>query len=200
MKKTVAFRKFEERDIDFIYKCKNDDKLNSMIVGRHQSFSYEDAEKWVKNCMKGDRPDLRYWAICTNDEDCRIIGWVSLSEIDYSNKKAHYNGIVIGDKDYKDGYAWVEGNLFVLTTCFEEMRLNRVYSTCRVDHPLSVPMCKALFYVFDGRLREALFRNGKYLDLYYSSILSKEYFDHKNKGEYELSAVVKRLLKIIKTE
>ena len=30
---TVAFRDFEERDIDFIYRCKNDENLNSMIVG-----------------------------------------------------------------------------------------------------------------------------------------------------------------------
>ena len=43
MEKTVCFRDFEVRDIDFIYKCKNDEKLNSMIVGQWHPFTYEEA-------------------------------------------------------------------------------------------------------------------------------------------------------------
>ena len=200
MTNIVTFRKFEERDIDFIYKCKNDEKLNSMVVGNWKPLTYEEAAQWVRNCMKGDRPDLKYWAICTNDEERRIIGWVSLSEIDYYNKKAHYNGILIGDKEYNDGIAWIEANLFILSTCFEEMKLNRLYSTCRADHPLSVPISKALFFFFEGRLRDSLLRDNKYVDVLYLSMLSKEYFSHKIKGEYEVIGVINRLVRIFKSE
>ena len=45
------FRDFEERDIDFIYHCKNDEKLNSMIVGQWYPFTYEEAVKWYKKAV-----------------------------------------------------------------------------------------------------------------------------------------------------
>ena len=51
MERTVCFRDFEERDIDFIYKCKNDEKLNSMIVGPWHPFTYEEAAKWVHGLL-----------------------------------------------------------------------------------------------------------------------------------------------------
>ena len=52
----VLFRNFEERDIDFIYKCKNDEKLNELTVGQFHKFTYEEAEKWVHGCMNMPRP------------------------------------------------------------------------------------------------------------------------------------------------
>ena len=45
MDSTVLFRDFEDRDIDFIYHCKNDEKLNEMIVGQYHPFTYEEAVK-----------------------------------------------------------------------------------------------------------------------------------------------------------
>ncbi len=88
---TVCFREFEERDIDFIYRCKNDDKLNSMIVGQYHPFTYEEAAQWVHGCM-GEHESYKFWAMCTNDDDKKIIGWISLSNIDYENQKACHHG------------------------------------------------------------------------------------------------------------
>ena len=62
MERTVCFRDFEERDIDFIYKCKNDEKLNSMIVGQSKAFSYEDAVQWVHGCI-GSHDIFKFWAV-----------------------------------------------------------------------------------------------------------------------------------------
>ena len=59
MEKTVLFRDFEERDIDFVYRCKNDEKLNSMIVGEWHPFTYEEAVKRVHGCM-GEHETYKY--------------------------------------------------------------------------------------------------------------------------------------------
>ena len=40
MSRVVEFRKFEERDIDFIYRCKNNEKLNSSILFRMKRLHY----------------------------------------------------------------------------------------------------------------------------------------------------------------
>ena len=81
MQPTVIFRDFEERDIDFIYKCKNDEKLNSLIVAQYHPFTYEEAVQWVHGCM-GEHDTFKFWAIATNDDEKRIVGWVAVSHID----------------------------------------------------------------------------------------------------------------------
>lgn len=52
---------------------------------------------------------------------------------------------------------------------------------------------KAMFNKTESVMRQAAFKNGQYYDVSMSSILRGEYFDHKNKGEYEVMAVLKRL-------
>lgn len=193
MEKTVDFRDFEERDIDFIYKCKNDEKLNSLIVGDFHPFTYEEAVKWVHGCM-GEHDTYKFWAVCTNDEEKRIIGWVSLSKIDKKNRSACFHSIVIADSDYKTGIAWIESYLFVYEQAFEIIGLNRVYGTCRVDHKLSMRMSPTMFSQKEGILREAIYDNGRYVDLYAAALLAKEYFEHKASGDYEISKVIRRLV------
>lgn len=192
MEPTVIFRDFEERDIDFIYRCKNDEKLNSMIVGQYHPFTYEEATQWVHGCM-GEHETYKFWAIATNDDEKRIVGWVSLSQIDYSNKSACFHGIVIGDSDYRDGMAWIESVSFIHEYVFETLKFNRVYGSCRADHKLSKRMAEAMFNYNEGIYREALYSNGLYVDVLAHSLLAREYFEHKEKGDYELSKVIRRL-------
>jgi RimJ/RimL family protein N-acetyltransferase len=189
---TVCFRDFEERDIEFIYRFKNDEKLNSMIVGEWHPFSYEEAVKWVHGCM-GEHETFKFWAICANDEEKRIIGWVSLSQIDKINQCACFHGIVIGDRSYQDGFAWLETHLFIMEYAFERLGLNRLYGSSIVGHKDSNGIGMFLFWEQEGILRQAVFKNGLFYDLLLGSILKDEYFTHKNNGEYEIRSILKRI-------
>lgn len=193
MEKTVLFRDFEERDIEFVYKCKNDEKLNSLIVGEYHPFTHEEAEKWVHGCM-GEHDTFKFWAICTNDDEKSIIGWVSISNIDRINRSACHHGIVIGDPTYQNGLAWIESSLFVCEQVFETMNLNRLYGSCRVDHKLSMQLGPAMFKQREGTLREAVYKNGKFIDIAISAILAKDYFEHKAKGDFEIPKIIRRLV------
>ena len=51
----------------------------------------------------------------------------------------------------------------------------------------------AMFRHTEGIQREAIFDNGKYVDVHMSSLLAREYFEHKNNGDYEISKVIRRL-------
>lgn len=197
MNNTVCFREFEERDIDFIYRCKNDEQLNRLIVGNYHPFTYDEAKKWVEGCM-GEHETYKFWAICTNDDKKRIVGWVSLSEIDNKNHSACFHGLVIADKDYHDGFAWIESYLFVYEYAFEHLGLNRVYGTRRMDHKQTRAMGLVMFSKREGVLRQAIYKNGQYHDLAIGSLLSSEYFEHKEKGDYEIPAIIRRIKKIKK--
>lgn len=193
MGNTVLFRDFEDRDIDFIYKCKNDEKLNSKIVGSFHHFTYEEAVQWVHGCM-GEHETYRFWAVCTNDDEKRIVGWVSLSQIDRKNHSACFHGIVIADEGYRDGVAWIESYLFIYEQAFEVMGINRLYGTCRVDNKLSMQMSPVMFSQKEGILREAIYDNGQYVDLYAAALLAKDYFFHKQNGDYEIPKIMRRLV------
>ena len=192
---TVAFRDFEERDIDFIYRCKNDEKLNSMIVGDFHPFSYEDAVKWVHGCM-GEHDTFKFWAICTNDDEKRIVGWLSLSEINQNNRSTYFHGIVVGDKNYQDGFAWIESYLFLMSYVFEVMDFNRLYGSSLVGHSVSNNAGGVFLWTKEGVMRQAEYKNDKFYDVQVSSILQTEYLQNKNNGEYKLPAILKRIRQI----
>lgn len=193
----ITLRDFEERDIDFIYRCKNDEKLNSMVVGEFRPISYEEAIKWVQGCM-GKHETYKFWAICTNDEEKRIIGWISLSNINRANNSACFHGLVIGDFNYRDGSAWVESYQIILSYVFEIMKFNRLYGTYLPNHIMTKSMANSVFFKTEGVFRESTKKNGKYYDEVFASLLSSEYFEHKNNGEYTYNSIMKRLLKELK--
>ena len=164
MVKTVYFRAFEEEDAELIYQWMNDDELKKMSVGLNRRMCKNEALEWVKARMHHNNYQV-FWAICARDSN-KMIGYACLTDIHYINSSANFSGIVIGDRDYQDGLAWIETYLFIYEYVFERF--------------------------------DAAFKNGRYYDVSISSVLSNEYFHHKNAGEYEMSAILKRMRKAIK--
>ena len=199
MEKTVLFRDFDDRDIDFIYKCKNDEKLNSLTVGGFKKISYEEAVRWVQGC-KGEHDTYKFWAVCTNDDEKRIVGWVSLSEIDYTRKSALFHGIVIGDQSYKDGFAWIEAYLFIYEYVFEHLRFDSLYGSA-IESQISTLVIREVMFCQQTEVRgNAVLRNGKYYDVSFSVIKSSDYFMHKKLGDYEMLSILKRMRKVIRSK
>lgn len=197
MESKVSFRVFEERDIDFVYRCKNDEKLNSLIVGNWHPFTHEEAKKWVHGCM-GEHDNFKFWAICSNDEEMRIVGWTSLSEINLVDKSACFHGIVIADPDYRDGFAWIETYLFVYSYAFEQLNLNYVYGSALTDHITSQTMRRVMYSKTIEKKENAVFRDGKYHDVSKGVLFKEDYINHKIQGDYEFKAILKRLRTIKK--
>ena len=197
MESKVSFRDFEERDIDFIFRCKNDEKLNALIVGQWHPFTYEEAVRWVQGCM-GVHDTYKFWAICTNDKEMRIVGWTSLSEINLVDNSACFHGIVIADPDYRDGFAWIETYLFVYSYAFEQLNLNYVYGSALTDHITSQTMRRVMYSKTIEKKENAVFRDGKYHDVSKGVLFKEDYINHKIQGDYEFKAILKRLRTIKK--
>lgn len=196
MEKTVYFRAFEEEDAELIYKWMNDHELMKLSTGLNRHMCKEEALDWVKARMH--HHDYRvFWAICAKDTG-KMIGYASLTDIHYINSSANFSGIVIGDKGYQDGLAWIETYLFVYEYVFERLNLNRIYGHAIDEHLSTILMRSTMFCTTEGVMRQAAFKNGRYYDVSISSILREEYFNHKANGDYEISNVLKRLTKIIR--
>lgn len=194
---TVLFRDFEERDIDFIYRCKNDEKLDEKTTGHFHHFTYEEAVKWVHGCM-GEHETYKFWAVCTNDEEKNIVGWASLAKIDKENKSAFFHGIVIGNPNYRKGFPWIEIQQFVIDYAFQKLNVNRLEFSCLADHPTSMYIGPAMFFKQEGLFRQAVCKNGSYHDVAYFGLLRDEYMEHYQNGEYDLLSIIDRYAKIKK--
>lgn len=199
MEQTVLFRDFEERDIDFVYRCKNDEKLNRLVVGEWHPFTYEEAVKWVHGCM-GEHDTYKFWAVCTNDDEKRIVGWVSISEIDVAKKTACFHGIVIADPLYRDGLAEIESYLFVYHTCFVRMELETVYGASLMRQNESQVMGKAFFCERDEIIHKAVCRDGIWYDMSRGHLSKQDYMYHLENNEYNIYSIIKRVVKLKKGE
>lgn len=196
MEKTVYFRAFEEEDAKLIHQWKNDDELNTLTIGLNKKTCQEEDLEWVKSHMM-HHPYSAYWAICAKDTD-RLIGWACLTNIHYINSSAETGAIVIGDPEYNDGFAWVETILFLFEYAFERLGLNRVYGESLLGHRISNFVEGLMFMTREGVFRQAAFKNGRFYDVSYAAILKDEYFAHKEAGDYEIPAVIRRLKKLRK--
>lgn len=196
MEKTVYFRTFEEEDAELIYKWMNDDDLKKLSVGLNRRMSREEALNWVKRRMDHDQYNY-WWAICAKNTD-RMIGYLSLNNIHYINRAAEFGGLVVGDKEFQDGFAWIESYLFLYEFAFESLGLNRVFGMHLVDHTTTDFIGSVFFSKEEGVLRQAYYKNGSFHDASIGSLLSQEYFMHKEKGDYELESVMKRMMKKIR--
>ena len=193
MNKTVYFRSFEEDDAPLIYKWMNDDSLKTMSIGLNRRMCKDEALDWVKARMRHN-PYQVWWAICAVDSD-KMIGYMSLTDIHYINSSANFSGIVIGDKDYNDGFAWIESYLFIYEYAFERLGLNRVYGESIYEQKLSKTIGGIFFAQKEGILRQAAYKNGKYYDVIIGSLLRSEYLEHKENGDYEIMSIIRRFRK-----
>ena len=196
MEKNVYFRSFEEDDAELIYQWMNDDELKTMSVGLNRRMCKDEALDWVKARMRHNNYQV-FWAICAKDTN-KMIGYACLTDIHYINSSANFSGIVIGDKDYRDGMAWIETFLFVYEYGFERLNLNRIYGSVILGHKASMTISNIMFSKREGILRQAAYKNGRYYDVAIGSLLREEYFFHKNEGDYEIPAMLKRFIKLLR--
>lgn len=177
----IILRDFEERDVDFIYRSKNNRSINQYIVGDFIEYSYDDAVSWVKKCMDSSE-NYKFWAIAENNDFQSIIGWCGISNIDKKNNNALFHGITINNPIYQDSTAYSEACLFVLEYVFEKLSLNRLYTSCLKTEKFSTLFIESIFPAREGVLRDAFFKDGQYYDLLLYGILRNEYYDAKTKG------------------
>lgn len=193
MNYSVLFRDFEERDVDFVFKTKNNKTFFDLSVSEQNSFTYEDAIAWVQGCKKND-DSFKFWAICTDDEEKRIIGWCGIANIDYHNKSAYFHTIVISDKQYMGGIVVYATHKFIMHYVFEELKFNRLYSSYLSENTLQHRITQLIFNCVEGVMKEAIYKNGTFHDLTIAAILKKEYFEHKKNGDFESESVIQKLM------
>lgn len=109
------------------------------------------------------------------------IGNVSLQNINWVNRSAEI-AIIIGNKKYWNKGIGSEAYSLILQYGFGTLNLNRISSGQTLTNAGMIKVCEKNGMKKEGILREALYKEGKYLDAVIFSILKKEYEKIKNQN------------------
>lgn len=193
---TIYLRLLEPEDYETTYKWRNNYDMQKMTCGPLRFISKEMEKNWAHN-RSLDNTNNIYMAICLNEND-KMIGYTSINDINTINRSCDIGGIVIGDKEARNGNEIVEVYLLLLAYIFDQMNMHRTYAYYLDFHMMSAACLEAHFYQIEGCKREAVYKDGKYHNMMCTGLLRDEYYEHRNKGDYEIAATAKRLVKTLR--
>lgn len=183
--KIIILRDFEERDIDFMYKAKNDPSINKNTVDDFKPYTYEETKEWVRKCIDHDET-YKFFAIATNDDSKTIVGWCGFSNIDLINKTATFHGITIADKRFRHwGIACYQSAMLFLDYAFNILMLNALYAYCLDSSIVINIFFKTTFPNHTKLVKNGALRNGVLCDLFQYEITKEEYRDVIANGNLE---------------
>jgi RimJ/RimL family protein N-acetyltransferase len=104
----------------------------------------------------------------------RPIGNCGLHDINPKDHKAIF-GIVVGEKDYWSKAYGTEAARLMINYGFQQLNLHRISSSAFGFNERSIKFHKKVGFREEGRLRQAIFKNGEYHDLVLFGILREEW-------------------------
>jgi RimJ/RimL family protein N-acetyltransferase len=120
-----------------------------------------------------------YFAVTEKDSN-EIIGYTSISDIDYRNGKCFWSGIKLSPAVSGKGYGF-QIALKVLKYVFEELRMVRCIGMCQEDHTPAIKLMLKAGYEEEGLMRKYLFKNGEYVNVRLYSVTDDDYKTIKEK-------------------
>ncbi len=141
-------------------------------------YSVKKFKEWLEKDAEKDPPPFNFFSIHTLEDD-RLIGGISLDGGAYPSGET-FVGIGIGDPaDWGKGYGTDAMNI-ILRYAFEEMNLRRVALDTFEYNPRGIRSYEKAGFVYEGRMRGLLNRDGRRWDMIFMGILREEWEARQN--------------------
>ncbi|MGF7057631.1 GNAT family N-acetyltransferase [Brassicibacter mesophilus] len=169
----VKLRDLRKEDVQLAYQYMNDPEV---ILNLWTSIPYpmtlESEMAWFET--QKERKDTYNFSIEALDSGL-YIGGCGINDLDWKNSVATV-GIYIGHKDYRGKGYGTEAMKLLLKFIFSQINVNKVQLNVFGFNERAIKSYKKNGFIEEGRLRQAIFRNGKYHDEIIMGILREEYF------------------------
>ena len=168
----IILRELEKSDIPRINEWRNDAEVISQL-GANFIYISEDVDyRWFENYQANRERSIRL-AILDKATESHI-GNIYLTEIQQINRSAEFS-IFIGQSKFRSkGYGF-EAIKLILSHGFKDLNLNRIHLTVLTDNLRAKRVYEKAGFQFEGKLRQAVFKNGEYKDLDFMAILKTEF-------------------------
>lgn len=171
--KRVRLRAVERGDVGKFHEWVNDPEVTRGL-SLYLPMSMADEESWFNSLANRDQKVKPLAIEIRKGRNWKLIGNCGVFDIDAVNRSAEL-GILIGDKsEWNKGYG-SEVMSLLARHCFETLNLNRAFLRVYTENIRAVRSYEKAGFVLEGRLREAVYKSGKYDDVLIMSVLRSEW-------------------------
>ena len=170
----LRLRAIEREDVKRYYEWVNDPEV-TYGLSLYLPMSNLDEERWFESATQRD-PNEKPLAIEVREgKEWKLIGNCSVFGVEWVSRTGEL-GIMIGDKSaWNRGYG-TEVMTLLLRHCFETLNLNRAFLRVYAENARAQRAYEKAGFVEEGRMRQAVFKHGKYEDVVIMSVLRSEWF------------------------
>jgi len=171
----IRLRAIERQDLpQFVAWFNDPDVRHGLALNFPMSLPEE--ETWFEEVLKQPQAERPLVIEVETPQGWQGIGTCGLHRIDWINRHAEL-GISIGDKTFwNQGYGRKAVRLLV-RFAFQTLNLHRVYLQVYENNARAIRAYEHAGFVHEGRLRQARFQDGRYVDVLIMSILRSEWHD-----------------------
>jgi RimJ/RimL family protein N-acetyltransferase len=170
----VALRDFLIEDIQSIYGWLRRPEITRFLYSASLPKTLRETETYVEQQMGHADPLNRAFVIALRG-DAKSIGVTGCYNIEWPNRSAEV-GIYIGEPDQLGKGYGTEAMKLLLAYSFTELNLHRVFLRVFDFNQRAIESYLKCGFSVEGRLREAIFREGEYHDVVIMSLLEEEFF------------------------
>lgn len=176
----IRLRAVEREDVKQFHEWVNDPEVTRGL-SLYLPLSMQDEENWFEGITKRDPNEKPFAIEVRKGRNWKLIGNCGVFNIDFVNRSGEL-GIIIGEKaEWNKGYG-AETMTLLLRHGFETLNLHRLFLRVYSTNVRAVRSYEKAGFLLEGRLREAVYKRGRYDDVLIMSVLRSEWtVRHKEK-------------------
>nr|QCO92854.1 hypothetical protein [uncultured bacterium] len=172
---TVRLRAIERQDLPYFVAWLNDPEVRKNLLV-HIPLSQVQEDGWFEQNLRRPLEEQPLGIEARTGEGWKLIGNCGFGNLDWRNRGAEI-GIFIGDKSFwNKGYGTQAIGLMVKYG-FNTLNLNRIYLNVFETNLRGIRCYEKAGFVSEGRLRQAIFQDGQFIDMLVMSVLRSEWSD-----------------------
>lgn len=170
----IYLRPFEVEDAKWVQEIRNDFDSIKNFAGNPFPSNLVGEKEWIsKMYPPGERKSI-YFAIIDKESD-QFSGYVNARNINYINRNAEVGGIIHKNARRKGYYK--DARITFYNYLFTQINLHKLYSTILSTNEISIEKSKILGFEVEGLIKEHVFQDGVYKDVYFVSLYKNKFYE-----------------------
>lgn len=171
--KRLRLRALEKSDLRAIVAWLNDPEVTENLL-HDTPLSMDMEEKWYQDMLQKPSEEHVLAVEIKMEDGWRLAGTTGLHHVDWKNRIGEF-GIMIGDKNqWGKGYGF-DATVLMLRYAFQTLNLNKVFLYAIETNTRGIRVYEKAGFTHEGRLRQDIHKNGRYLDVFVMSVLRDEW-------------------------
>ncbi len=177
----IKLRELCKDDLQYINKWRNDKDLIDYVVAPFRYINIDVDNIWFNNYMNHRDVNVRC-AIVETEKECEILGQIGLLNISHLNQSASFF-IMIGNPGNRSKGIGFLASKQMLFHGFNNLNLNRIELNVLENNSMAISLYKKLGFKVEGLKRNAIYKNGEFVNLIVMSILRSEFHESNIENE-----------------